>query len=461
VKIAKRFALLGVLAVVGTTGACNSFLTGGELSTDPNRPTSGTPQARFEATQPALWSLLSSDPARINDVWVQYFTGAQIQYEPINNYIHDEATTNGFHQALYTGGGLVDIREVENESRASGDSALLGDAQIMEAFTMGTGADLFGDLVYNQALTNTLNPTLDPQMDVYDHVQAVLDSAIAVLTAASGPTNFGPGSSDLVYNGDQSKWIALAHSLKARFFLHTAEVRGNAAYQSAHDEAALGITTAAGDYKAIFSGNLNEQNQWYQFDVVLRQGYLLPSPFFVGLLQSHSDPRLLQYFNAPHNDFSDTRLDPTFSQPLFTAQENLLIAAEASYRLGQQPQALSELNAARAIAASDCFDERGVTCVIPDYGGATGLPLLRSILTEKYIDLFQNMEAWNDYKRTCFPNLTPTQPGQIIPARWNYDTSERQTDTNIPDVAAQPVRNANDPANATDDFGAACLGQTP
>lgn len=67
-KTAKRFALLGVLAIAGTVGACNNFLTGGELSTDPNRPTTGTPQARFEAIQPSLWALLSSDLARTTSV---------------------------------------------------------------------------------------------------------------------------------------------------------------------------------------------------------------------------------------------------------------------------------------------------------------------------------------------------------------------------------------------------------
>jgi hypothetical protein len=50
--------------------------------------------------------------------------------------------------------------------------------------------------------------------------------------------------------------------------------------------------------------------------------------------------------------------------------------------------------------------------------------------------------------------------GQKIPARFLYDASERNTNTNIPAASAQPARNANDPANATSDAtGAACLGQ--
>ena len=453
---AKRFALLGVLALAGTTGACNNFLTGGELSTDPNRPTSSSPQSRFEATQPSLWALLSSDLARVTSVWTQQLQGINFQYTSVNIYVHDESTTGGFEAGLYTGGGLVDLREIESEARTSGDSTLLGQAQVMEAFMIGTGADLFGDLVYSQALTNTPNPTLDGQMDVYAAVQSLLSDAITNL-AATGPTNFGAGPSDLVYGGDAGQWTLLAHTLKARFFLHTAEVNPSA-YGDALTEAQQGITDPGDDYKAIWSGNLNEQNFWFQFFVNQRAGYIVPNAFFVDLLTG--DPRLHEYFNSDASDLSDTRLDPTFSQPLVTAQEDLLIWAEAAYRTGATGPALTELNAARAAAASVCTAETGSACVIPP-SAASGTALLRAILTEKYIAEFQNIEAWNDYKRTCFPNVTPTVVGLIIPARFYYDTSERQTDTNIPDPAAQPTRNANDPANATDDFGVACKGQTP
>ncbi len=454
-----RFALLGVLALAGTTGACNDFLTGGELSTDPNRPTSGTPQARFEATQPAIWAVLTSDPARITSVWTQQFEGAGIQYGPINSYVNNETTTNGFNDAIYQSGGLVDIRAVESDSRASGDSLLLGAAQVEEALLVGTAADLFGDVIYSQALTTppTPNPQLDPQLQVYATVQALLDTAIIDL-GATGPTNFGPGDADLVYGGNAQRWIALAHTLKARFYLHTAEVDASA-YQNAYDEAKLGITDPAGDYVSVWSGAANEQNFWYQFDVVQRQGYISPNAFLVNLLQSSSDPRLGEYFNTNHTDLSDTRVDPTFSQPIVTAQEDLLIWAEAAQHLALDPEALQKLNDERALAASRCSDETGGSCTIPALSGLTGNSLLQAILTEKYVAEFQNIEAWNDYKRTCFPNFTPTVAGQVIPARFFYDTSERQTDTNIPDPAAQPSRNANDPANATDPFGNTCKGQ--
>jgi hypothetical protein len=112
-------------------------------------------------------------------------------------------------------------------------------------------------------------------------------------------------------------------------------------------------------------------------------------------------------------------------------------------------EAVTQLNRAKSIAGLD-----------PVAPTLTGQGLLREILTEKYIALFLTIEPWNDYKRTCFPNLTPTVSGVKIPARLVYDARERQTNTSIPGAQAQPTRNQNDPANTTSDgTGEACRGQ--
>jgi hypothetical protein len=68
--------------------------------------------------------------------------------------------------------------------------------------------------------------------------------------------------------------------------------------------------------------------------------------------------------------------------------------------------------------------------------------------------------VWNDYKCTCFPNLTPTVAGEKVPPRLYYDRAERLTNSTIPDPNSQPFRNPNDPANRTvDGTGEARLGQ--
>jgi starch-binding outer membrane protein, SusD/RagB family len=280
---------------------------------------------------------------------------------------------------------------------------------------------------------------------VYAGIQAKLDTAITQL-AGTGPT---PGGSDLYYGGDKTKWLRLAHTLKARYYLHTAERAGTSAYQSALTQAQQGLQKGD-DLTSYQSDDPNEQNSWYQFTVIQRSGYMSAGAFLVNLLQSRNDPRLAQYFDpnaqgqyvgaapgqqgsAAISDFDEARVASGFRQPMVTWAENQLIIAESAFRLGQSNLALQAVNAVRADAG------------LPGLGSVT----LADIMTEKYIALFQNTEVWNDWKRTCLPALTPAPGTTGIPARLLYAQSERNTNTNIPLPGDQPARNWNDPAGCS------------
>jgi hypothetical protein len=357
---------------------------------------------------------------------------------------------------LYVSGGLVDIKRLEEGSLAAKDTTFLGIARVLEGAFMGTGADLFGNIVYKEAVSGNPTPHLDDQLAVYDSVQTVLSAAVANLSVATSANNIGPGAADLVYGGNKAKWLALAHTLKARFYLNTAEVRPTA-YAQALAEAALGIQAESGTYSGAFTSAPGEQNFWYQFDIVQRGGDMGPGTFLDNLLKARNDPRRTDYFQ--HNaadqpiDLSVARLAPNFHQPYVSYDENTLIWAEAAYRTGDQVTALAKLNQERA--------NHGLPAE-----AVAGQALLNEILTEKYIADFQLAEqVWRDYTRTCTPNLVPSPlaasspSGGRIPGRMLYDVSELSTDPNYPDDSST-FWNPDDPANATSDgTGAACLGR--
>jgi hypothetical protein len=321
----------------------------------------------------------------------------------------------------------------------------------MEGALMGTGADLFGDLVYKEAISGVSNPTLDDQLFVYDSVQQVLSAGIANINLnAAGSA--GPAAADLVYGGDPALWTAFAHTLKARFYMHTAEVRPGA-YAQALAEAQQGISSDAGNYVGAFTSTASETNFYFQFHgPAARGGDLGIGITLDTILVRRNDPREAEYFAPSGNPrwLSAERGAADFQQPYVTYDENTLIWAEAAYRTGDQVTALAKLN-----------EERANHGLAPE--AVAGQALLNEILIEKYIADFQlGEEAWNDYKRTCTPNLVPTAPGLPIPGRWYYDATEANTDTNIPDpgVGVNGLRNKNDPPNAVSDgTGAACLGQ--
>jgi len=136
--------------------------------------------------------------------------------------------------------------------------------------------------------------------------------------------------------------------------------------------------------------------------------------------------------------------DPEFRQPVMTFEEAQLIIAEADFRLAATPAlgavaAAPELNAVRALHGKPDIPAASVT--------------LNDIMTEKYILLFGNIEAWNDWKRTCLPARSPASGEPRIPGRLFYGDTEEQTNSNTPASSTQNLtgagaafRNDNDPA---------------
>jgi starch-binding outer membrane protein, SusD/RagB family len=441
---------LAALALLSATACKGDFLTGGDLSTDPNRPPVATPQQLFSGVQSNLWAFWGSDLARVTGMWTQQFQGQISQYVSLDQYAHDETTTGGFHQGLYAGGGLIDLKNLDSLAAKVNDKHILGASQILEGAVMGTGADLFGDLVYSQALTGKPNPTLDKQLAVYDSVQKVLSAGI-INVRANTSTDIGPAGYDLNYGGDPTAWGKFAHTLKARFYMHTAKAIPSA-YALALQEVPLGLDDPGIDYKGVFQAAPQaETNFYYQFNGPAgRGGYMGINPFFVNLLVSRNDPRI-NNVDTINNYVSSARAAPNFQQTFVSTTENLLIWAEAAFRTGDPATAIAKFQQYRALV--------GLSGTIPPAGPA----LLTEILTEEYINDFQlGEESWNLYKRTCFPNLTPTVSTLKIPRRFYYDTPERQTNTNIP-AAGSGINgsfNQDDPsATASDGGNGVCAGQ--
>jgi hypothetical protein len=181
---------------------------------------------------------------------------------------------------------------------------------------------------------------------------------------------------------------------------------------------------------------------WFQFQV--NSGFgddIEAGATLVNIMNAQNDPRRAQYFGKTPNGtyggvdingvagpngvsgLKGTRNDAGFRQPIVTSDENSLILAEANFVLHG------------AAAAQPFFDQERTS------NGLTTIPAtLQSIMTEKYIALFQNIEVWSDYKRTCLPALQPFDNpsfGGEIPGRLFYGASEETTTPNTPSTAAQ------------------------
>lgn len=449
----KCLTLLVAASLGASLAGCGDFLTGPKLTDNPNQPTVATAPGLLIAAEANIFVRAEADLARTVCVWMQQCS-AQGTYQSYGTYtvVSDGETWYYDWAGIYGAGGLIDLRRLQTITLESGDSVFAGIGAVLEAYLMGTAADIWGDIPYTEAADTTIAaPHLDPQQDVYAHVQAKLDSAITFL-AATGPRNIGPINGVDLFYGDnaQQQWTELAHTLKARYHLHTAEVLGAAAYTAARDEALLGISDPANDFTTKHSSSdVTTSNIWFQFVSTAAQNYIAAGKFLVELLKGTGDPRLSDYYLEAESSgdfvgadpgeqlspsdistFAPARVAADFPQPLVTYGENQLILAEASYNLGDEGTANSALDAAATAA--------GAT----PPGTLSGPALLQAILTEKYIELFQNIEVWSDYRRTCLPALVPSAGTTAIPARLPYPLSERNANPSIADPGG--TRNWND-----------------
>jgi len=521
-----ELAALSLGLAVAVAG-CGSFLTGDKLTGNPNSPSQATAEQLFLGVQANLFTSQENTVAMTVCEWMQQCMGVGGRFvDAFAHYSVNEFSWDGNWFQVYTGGGLVDLRKIEATEQLAGDSVFLAVAKIWEAFDMGVAADLWGDVPYNEAVGGNPTPALDGQLVVYTAVQSLLTEAIAELTNGTGP---GPLGNDLIYGADTSLakrtlWIKAAHTLKARFLLHTVEASANKAgvYANVITEANGGISSVAGDLLAYHSDAVTERNIWYQFQSTTFGQDLVAGKPLADIMRARDDPRLPDYFakntTTPWQAVSkfkkgDRILDPnnnaqqvdsvrqdslsavseptwpttvgattkdsnvfwrntgrpyggedvnvaqpgntvsalagsgrmtdgSFRQPLVTYQENELILAESYNQTGNDPVALTHLNNARAVP--------GLTALV----GITGAALTDSIMIEKYVTLFQNIEVWNDYRRMCIPALTPHTTAQFrskIPGRLFYSGSEGNVNSNIPDpstqLATNGFRNPNDTAD--------------
>lgn len=439
------------MALLSLPGAACDFISPTE--SNPNAVPTANVDQLFTGIQVNTFLVAEGQLSRLSSVWMQQMTGTDRQFRTLDNYVLNEEDADDEFSTIYTGGGLVDMKKAIALAEAAGRRPYAGILKIHQAYMFGMAASLWGDIPYSEAAEPEIEtPKLDEQAAVYTSIQALLDAAIADL----GGTGAGPGAVDLNFAGNAARWIAVARTLKARYYMHWAEVQGNTAYTAALAQAQQGITTNAGNWRGIHSTDSRENNLWYQF-MRDRAGYISAGDYLVPSMVGRSDPRLPFYFSQAAGGGYRARSSllatsaggygaPDFNFPIVTCAEAAYIRAEAQYRLGNQTGARTA--AKEGLACEEARFSVSLSSQAARLDAASGQALLDEIMLQKYTALFLNMEAWNDYKRTCLPRITPRTTG-TMPARLYYGQQERQANENIPETSAQPRRNDNDPNACT------------
>lgn len=496
-------ALLFAMALGAT--ACEGYLTGPGIGGTPNNPTgTSRPGPLYIGVQSLQAITFEGQLARSALMYSQQIAGTarqQIGYDrggiapvDLDTYF---SGIYGSTNTVQGGGGLLDLHKMLQIAHRANDSLYIGIGKVWEALLIGTATSLWGDIPYRQAADSLIEtPAFDPQLQVYQDVLTQLDSAINVYLAATpGGTNAGPpaDNAERIYpaldaTGLRDVYREVAHSLKARYYMHLAEVDPSN-YARALAEVPLGISTPANDMLWAHDLTPTGQSVWWQF--MSARGDISPGAALVEILKRRiaagveDQARLNFYFTsatggttpadffgfrpggttgltvAPGVDpgngaagaysaftFIDGAASPgDFRHPIITWAETQLIGAEAAFQTAGQGAAQPFLDAARANRVYGATGGAAVT--FPPLGSVPAT--LQNIMEEKYVTLFLNMEVWNDYKRTCLPSLAPaplagtTVPGPTeIPGRLPYGLTEINANPHTPNVPPTG-RNPNDP----------------
>ena len=242
------------------------------------------------------------------------------------------------------------------------------------------------------------------------------------------------------FGGQGAPWVAVAHSLKARYFLHAGD------YAKALDETKKGIATESGTLFAFYSTNALEYSPWGHW-VNDEGGSIRATKSFVDLLKSEvGDRRLIQYF-SPNDSGHIIGYSATGSTeekkitsvsnilkygsysdnfPIISSFENTLIRAECEARTGDVASAVTHVNIIRTNA--------GLTNFVSANRDST----IAQVLKQKHLQLFLEGQNYNDMRRT----KTLPDPVAGKNYRINYPLSETNANPNVPadaDVLAKPL----------------------
>lgn len=116
-------------------------------------------------------------------------------------------------------GIMVNVKLLLPLAEEKGLTVHMGAAKVLQAYTMLTLVDVFGDVPFTDALKGdeeVFNPKSDGGADVYNAAIALLDDAKTDL----GTDPELPLTRDVFYNGKADKWITLANTLQLKAYLN-------------------------------------------------------------------------------------------------------------------------------------------------------------------------------------------------------------------------------------------------
>ena len=392
------------------------------------------------------------------DVWSGYMSTPTPFRGGTNNTTLDLVDGwNGF--AWGAGYGDVMANALKIEQRAKGKyNQFYALSLILKVEAMQRITDTYGPIVYSKFGTTDPVIEYDSQEAVYAQMFAELDLAVTDLTTRVNANEVSTfiGTDISSYNGDYSKWVKFANSLRLRLAMRIVKI--NPALAKTQAEKAIShslgvITTNADLFKVVSPTYTNPiatiSGAWEDIRM---------SADMESIMGGYNDPRLAVFFDtskqfpgeykgvrtgieiaakSDHSNFSGIGAIVRSKEIVWmTAAEVYFLRAEGALRgwnMGGTAQNLYETGVTKsfeqlAVAGAGAYIADNVKTakayVDPNFpvnnsaalnnvtvawdGAASNEVKLQKIITQKWIAGFpEGQEAWSEYRRTGYPKLLP------------------------------------------------------
>lgn len=410
----------------------------GSTNQDPTRPSGDI--VPVKAVMPIMQTQSHRNPiaglGRLSGIVMQQWAGIDAQQLGYTSYVIDENDLNNFWNTGIYVGSMRDCVDIINRTSDEEGVNSRGVAKIYLAANLGLATNSWGDVPFSEAFQGEENlfPKYDSQESIYEAIFRLLDEAVADLNATDPLGSIQGSLIDL----DNDGWIKVAYALKARYYIQLTK-RDPQAATNALTAIANAMGSNADQAEFNFDNTINGGNPIALFGTG-RPNTMAIDPYFVTLMTG--DPRYNLYIDSSGaNDlfWKDDNSDLFWAQNespslLMTYAEQKFIEAEALERTG------GDGTTALIAGVTANMEYLGVDAAdIATYTGALALggtleADIETIIVEKYKAMYGNtpVEAWNDYRRTGYPDITPNangangfNPSGVVPRRWLYPIDER------------------------------------
>jgi hypothetical protein len=210
----------------------------------------------------------------------------------------DYQGSNPYTQQLRTLGAVTKLATDEN------NMANVAVANILKCVVGGSVTEKYGDIPFSEAMqgrSGDLFPKFDSQKEVYEQMFTLLDDAVSILSDAGSKGL--PAEHDVLFNGDRSKWIKFANSLKFRLMVHSYEAFKKAGRDLSGEMQAIAsgnnYMSAVADNAGLEFSGVSERESWY-LQTTWGTGNNFteqkPSKYLIDQMVALDDPRMYVIF---------------------------------------------------------------------------------------------------------------------------------------------------------------------